>query len=176
MSGASNSPARVAAAKPTLWQNPILLFSIMGALLVFTGFAQSWLLALTILQLCIISAIMTLGVNVQWGYAGLFNAGTMGFVALGGLAAVLVAADPVPEAWVAGGSGIGLSALIICTTIAAVVLARAYLKGLARFLATVIFLIVGYIVFGQVFGLPPMPSRRWTRRNRAISAAWAFPS
>jgi branched-chain amino acid transport system permease protein len=152
MSGSSTSPARVAAAKPTIWQNPILLFSIMGALLVFTGFAQSWLLALTILQLCIISAIMTLGVNVQWGYAGLFNAGTMGFVALGGLAAVLVAADPVPEAWVAGGSGIGLSALIICATIAAVVLARAFLKGLARFLATVIFVIVGYIVFGQVFG------------------------
>jgi branched-chain amino acid transport system permease protein len=29
---------------------------------------------------------MALGVNMQWGYAGLFNVGVMGFVALGGLA------------------------------------------------------------------------------------------
>jgi branched-chain amino acid transport system permease protein len=152
MSGSSTSPARVAADQPTLWQNPIVLFSIMAVLLAVTGFAQSWLLALTILQLCIISAIMTLGVNVQWGYAGLFNAGTMGFVALGGLAAVLVASDPVPEAWVAGGRGIGLSAAIICTTIAAILLVRTFLRGLLRFLATIACLVVGYIVFGQAFG------------------------
>ncbi|MFK7793315.1 MAG: branched-chain amino acid ABC transporter permease [Devosiaceae bacterium] len=151
MSGASSS-TRVETADRPLWQNPILLFSIMGVLLVLTGFAQSWLLALTILQLCIISAIMTLGVNVQWGYAGLFNAGTMGFVALGGLAAVLVAADPVPEAWAAGGAGIGLSSLIIGATIAAVLLIRAKLTGLARLIATTGALIIGYIAFGQAFG------------------------
>jgi hypothetical protein len=38
---------------------------------------------------------MALGVNMQWGYAGLFNVGVMGFVALGGLAAVLVSMPPV---------------------------------------------------------------------------------
>ena len=38
---------------------------------------------------------MSLGVNLQWGFAGLFNVGIMGFVALGGLAAVLVSAPPV---------------------------------------------------------------------------------
>ena len=41
-------------------------------------------MALTILNLCLISAVMSLGVNIQWGYAGLFNAGVMGFAALGG--------------------------------------------------------------------------------------------
>jgi branched-chain amino acid transport system permease protein len=151
MSGASAS-SRVDTSAQPIWQNPWLLFAIMGALLVMTGAIQSWLLALTILQLCLISAIMTLGVNVQWGYAGLFNAGTMGFVALGGLAAVLVAADPVPEAWAVGGAGIGLSALIIGATIAAVLLVRAKLAGLVRMLATTFVLITGYITFGQVFG------------------------
>jgi branched-chain amino acid transport system permease protein len=68
------------------------------------GLIQSWNVALTILNLCLISAIMTLGVNIQWGYAGLFNAGVMGFTALGGLAAILVSVPPVPEAWQAGGS------------------------------------------------------------------------
>ncbi len=151
MSG-SGGPIPVSTTTPTVWQNPVLLFSIMAALLVFTGVVQSWLLALTILQLCMISAIMTLGVNVQWGYAGLFNAGTMGFVALGGLAAVLVAADPVPEAWSAGGVGILLSVIVIGGTIAAIVFARRLLTGLGRFLATAAILVVGYLVFGQVFG------------------------
>ena len=42
---------------------------------------------------------MALGVNIQWGYAGLFNAGIMGFAALGGLAAVLISVDLVKAAW-----------------------------------------------------------------------------
>jgi ABC-type branched-subunit amino acid transport system permease subunit len=32
----------------------------------------------------LISAIMALGVNIQWGYAGLFNVGVMGFTASAG--------------------------------------------------------------------------------------------
>ena len=63
----------------------ILLFTAMGALLIAVGVVQSANVALAILNLCLISAIMTLGVNIQWGYAGLFNAGVMGFAALGGL-------------------------------------------------------------------------------------------
>ena len=81
----------------------ILLFAVMGALLIAVGVIQSANVALAILNLCLISAIMTLGVNIQWGYAGLFNAGVMGFAALGGLAAVVVSFPPVPEAWSAGG-------------------------------------------------------------------------
>lgn len=151
-SQSSSGPARVDAGKPTLFQNPWLLFSIMGALLLFTGFAQSWLLALTIVQLCMISAIMALGVNVQWGYAGLFNAGTMGFAALGGVAAVLVAQPPVVEAWVAGGGGVLLSLAIIGGTIALTLFARAKLAGLSKLLASAAILIVGYILFARTFG------------------------
>ena len=77
---------------------------MMALLLIMVGTLQSWNVALTILNLCLISAIMTLGVNIQWGYAGLFNAGVMGFTALGGLAAIVISVPPVPEAWQAGGS------------------------------------------------------------------------
>ncbi|WP_108124690.1 branched-chain amino acid ABC transporter permease [Saccharospirillum mangrovi] len=35
-------------------------------------------------------AILALGLTIQWGYAGLFNAGIMGFVALGGYMSVLL--------------------------------------------------------------------------------------
>jgi branched-chain amino acid transport system permease protein len=76
----------------------------MAVLLMLVGALQSWNVALAILNMCLISAIMTLGVNIQWGYAGLFNAGVMGFTALGGLAAIVVSVAPVPAAWDAGGA------------------------------------------------------------------------
>lgn len=94
----------------------VLYFSIMAGLLVLVGFLQSWNVSLSILNLCLISAIMALGVNIQWGYAGLFNVGVMGFAALGGLAVVLVSMPPVPEAWSAGGSGILISGLVTAVT------------------------------------------------------------
>ena len=62
----------------------------MGLLLLAVGFGQSWSLCLLIINMCLISAIMTLGINIQWGYAGIFNVGIMGFTALGGLTAVSV--------------------------------------------------------------------------------------
>ncbi|MCZ6667117.1 MAG: branched-chain amino acid ABC transporter permease, partial [Gammaproteobacteria bacterium] len=71
-------------------QKTWLAFGIVGLLLLVIGFAQSWSVALGIFNLCLISAIMALGVNMQWGYAGLLNVGIMGFAALGGVTAVLV--------------------------------------------------------------------------------------
>ena len=81
----------------------VLMFLIVLVLLMVVGFFQSWTLALMIFNMCIISAIMSLGVNIQWGYAGLFNLGIMGFVALGGLAVVITSAPPISEAWSVGG-------------------------------------------------------------------------
>lgn len=75
----------------------------MLGLIATVGIIQSWNVALTIFNLCLISAIMSLGVNIQWGYAGLFNAGVMGFAALGGLAAIIVSSAPVEATWEAGG-------------------------------------------------------------------------
>ena len=76
----------------------ILLFGMMALLLCFVGFVQSWNVTFSLLNMCLISAIMALGLNIQWGYAGLFNVGVMGFAALGGLAGVLVSQAPVPAA------------------------------------------------------------------------------
>ncbi|MGI9524933.1 MAG: branched-chain amino acid ABC transporter permease [Hyphomicrobiaceae bacterium] len=101
----------------------IILFGLMALLLASVGFVQSWDVALGIVNLCLISAIMALGVNIQWGYAGLFNVGVMGFAAIGGLAGVLVATPPVAAAWAAGGAGIFLSGVTASLTIVAVWLA-----------------------------------------------------
>ena len=76
-----------------------ICFSVMTVLTILVGFFQSWGIALSMLNLCLISAVMAMGVNIQWGFAGLINFGVMGFLAIGGLATVLISVPPVPEAW-----------------------------------------------------------------------------
>ena len=95
------------------YRDVILAYSIMLGLIILVGFLQSWSIALSILCFCLISAVMTIGANIQWGYAGLINFGIMGYTALGGLAAVLVSVPPVKEAWQVGGLQMILCLLII---------------------------------------------------------------
>lgn len=133
-------------------QRPILLFAAVAALFVITGVFQSWTLSLTILNMALISAILALGVNIQWGYAGLFNVGVMGFVALGGLAVVLVSAAPVPEAWAAGGPGILLALILGAATIIAATLIRMKMPpGRMRGLAMAAVLLGGFFLYREVF-------------------------
>ena len=129
-----------------------LLFAAVACLFVLTGEMQSWNVALAILNMALVSAIMAMGVNIQWGYAGLFNIGGMGFVALGGLAAVLVSMPPVPEAWAAGGVGVvaGL-ALGALTVIGAITLVRRMPAGRMRTVLLLSVLIAGFILYRRVF-------------------------
>ena len=129
----------------------LILYGVMALLLVGVGVFQSWNLSLTILNLCLISAIMALGVNIQWGYAGLFNVGIMGFAALGGLAVVITSMPPVAGAWEAGGLGLLFSAAALLATIAAIVLIRRRLAGRWRFVATVLAAVAGFFIFRAVF-------------------------
>ena len=105
--------------------NVIVAYSIMLVLIMLVGVLQSWSIALTILNYCLISAVMTIGANIQWGYAGLINFGIMGYTALGGLAVVLVSVDPIQKAWKAGGLNILICFWII---VVIVVLVRYLLK------------------------------------------------
>ena len=100
--------------------NVIAAYSIMMGLIILVGIFQSWNIALSIFNLCLISAVMTMGANIQWGYAGLINFGIMGYTALGGLAAVLISVNPVQEAWSVGGSNILFSLFLIIGMVLAV--------------------------------------------------------
>lgn len=126
-------------------------FTLMAVLIVLVGQFQSWNLALSILNLCLISAIMALGVNMQWGYAGLFNVGIMGFAALGGLAAMLISVAPVREAWAAGGINVLLGLLVLAITIVVAVLT--YRKMQAHPLRMVLIIVIsigGYVVMRSI--------------------------
>jgi len=139
----AKSPAQMA---PT--QRNLLLFAGMAALLIMVGVLQSWNVAFSILNMCLISAIMALGVNIQWGYAGLFNVGVMGFAALGGLAGVVVSMPPVDAAWAAGGLGIimGLATGIATLIAGMMVWRRGQSWGRWRYAATAAIVISGYIL------------------------------
>lgn len=129
----------------------IAMFAAIGGLLIFTGFNESWNVAIGLLNIGLISAIMALGVNLQWGYAGLFNVGIMGFVALGGLATVIISMPPVPEAWNAGGArilaGLGFGVLMI---IAAVQAYKRLAAGRLRALVMLAILLVGFFIYRAI--------------------------
>jgi len=99
------------------YSNVISAYVIMLGLIILVGFLQSWSIALSILCFCLISAVMAMGANIQWGYAGLINFGIMGYTALGGLAAVLVSVPPVKEAWQVGGLQMVICLLIIISMV-----------------------------------------------------------
>jgi len=126
----------------------ILYFAAIAALIIITGMVQSWNSALLILNMGLISAVMALGVNLQWGFAGLFNVGVMGFVALGGLAAVLVSTDPVSEAWSADGLRILFALAVGAGIIGATIIAyRRITATRPRVIAMVTILGLGFFVY-----------------------------
>lgn len=129
-----------------------LLFAGMALLIVITGLMQSWNTAVFILNMGLVSAIMAIGVNLQWGFAGLFNVGVMGFVALGGLATVLVSMPSDPEAFAAGGLGVIVALLLGAATIVAcgLVLSR-MTAGRARTVSAVGVLTAGFFIYRAVF-------------------------
>jgi branched-chain amino acid transport system permease protein len=118
----------------------------MAGLLLLVGFSQSWPLSLSILNLCLISSIMALGVNIQWGYAGLFNVGIMGFTALGGIATVLISMPPIPAAVEAGGTQIAITFIVLLIGCFAVVFLYRF-WGERPFRKTVVSIIVICLLF-----------------------------
>ncbi|MDD9910975.1 MAG: branched-chain amino acid ABC transporter permease [Ahrensia sp.] len=149
MSATTSNPS---AGSDSQTMRAVLGFAAFGALLALVGFLQSWNVMLAIFNLCLISAVMALGVNIQWGYAGLFNVGIMGFAALGGVAAVLTSTAPVASAWQAGGLGILASGAVTLGVIALAVIAyRKLASGPLKTLVMLVVIIGGYFVIREVY-------------------------
>ena len=135
------------------YANVIAAYAIMIGLIILVGIFQSWNIAFSIFNLCLISAVMTMGANIQWGYAGLINFGIMGYTALGGLAAVLVSVPPVREAWQVGGLSMLLCLFIIVFIVFSV---RYVLKNFQKskrkniYIASII--VIGLIILRIVSG------------------------
>ena len=101
----------------------------------------------------LISAIMALGVNLQWGFAGLFNVGVMGFVALGRpCGCACVDPDRRPGHGPPEGIGIILALLLgAATVVTTVLVAQKLPKGRVQTLTIVGILLVGFFVYRGIF-------------------------
>ena len=131
----------------------IFAYVIMLGLIILVGVFQSWSIALSILCFCLISAVMTMGANIQWGYAGLINFGIMGYTALGGLAAVLVSVPPVREAWQVGGLNMILSVILIALMVFSIrFIIKKYKKSNNKKYVIAAVIIVGLILLRLISG------------------------
>ena len=160
----------------------IYLFAGVGILYVLTGVLLSWNVSLNILILGLLSAIMARGVNMQWGYAGLFSTGIVGSIAVGGLAVVCVSGNPVPEAFAAGGWQAISGLAVAVAGIAAAVAAWNYMPaGRARNLAVAVILIGGFFLYRGIFD-PAVerieafdPATHGNVGGFGLNSIWAWP-
>jgi branched-chain amino acid transport system permease protein len=134
-----------------LGKRELLMFGFTAIVL---GLVFAWLgAAYTVRMLAEAScyALLALGLNIQWGYAGLFNAGVMGFVAVGGFMTMLIS-YPVNQAfWASAGPGQLAKAAFfaVATAVVAMVLHKIRRKGLSPRLtafAMVMVIAVGYLL------------------------------
>ena len=132
------------------------LYILMSITLLVVGFFQSWNVALTIFNLCLISSIMTLGINIQWGNAGIVNFGVMGFAALGGLANIIISMPPTQNAWDAGGGIIIIGLLIFTLSIffSIMLFKKSDLNNNIKYLISFAFIICGYFVMRLLVDAP----------------------
>ena len=139
----------------------LYLFGGVALLYILTGLLLSWNVSLSILVIGLLSSITALGVNMQWGYAGLFSTGIVGSVALGGLAVVFISGQPVPEAFAAQGDGVFLGSAgwqIIAAIVLALVIIAAAVRlwgrvapGRPRNLAMTALLVAGFFLYRGIF-------------------------
>jgi branched-chain amino acid transport system permease protein len=176
----------------------LLLFAGVALLFLLTALAQSWNTSLLILNYALLSAIMAIGVNIQWGYAGLFSTGIVGSVALGGLAVVLVSSRPVPEGWAApvateglaawlpflGFGGPRIVAALLFAAFAiwlAVRLYRALPPSRLRGLALLLFLVIVFFVYralldpGVIAVEANNPAQAGNIGGLGLNSLWAWP-
>ena len=133
-----------------------IFYILMTITLLFVGFFQSWNVALTIFNLCLISSIMTLGINIQWGNAGIVNFGVMGFAALGGLANIIISMPPTQNAWEAGGEIIIIGLLIFTLSIifSIILFKKSNLNYRIKYLISFAFIISGYFIMRLLVDTP----------------------
>ena len=100
-------------------------YLVCAFLFLLVGLFQSWNVAFSILNLCLISAIMSIGINIQWGNSGIVNFGVMGFAAIGGLCGVLISMPPTLEVWK---DGTAVVLIILFSFLISGILVKKFLK------------------------------------------------
>ena len=133
-----------------------ILYIMMAITLFAVGIIQSWNVALTIFNLCLISSIMSLGINIQWGNAGIVNFGVMGFAALGGLANIIISMPPTQNAWDTGGFSIiiGLGIFILSIFLSIIIFKKGQFNKKIKYMVSFLIIISGYFFMRFLVDVP----------------------
>ena len=133
-----------------------ILYIMMAITLFAVGIIQSWNVALTIFNLCLISSIMSLGINIQWGNAGIVNFGVMGFAALGGLANIIISMPPTQNAWDTGGFSIiiGLGIFIVSIVLSTIIFKKGKFNKKIKYMVSFLIIISGYFFMRLLVDVP----------------------
>jgi branched-chain amino acid transport system permease protein len=114
-----------------------------------------------VLVLC----ILTMGLNLQWGFTGLFNAGVAGFYAIGGYTHAILTAAPNPQ--LMGNYGlpwlVGIIAAMLVTALAATLIGLITIRLRGDYLAIATF---GIGIMIQLVSLNMEP---WTGGSQGIT-------
>ena len=127
----------------------LILIGATGALVatIFAWFGAAYGTRMLVEASCY--ALIALGLNIQWGYAGLFNVGGMGFIALAAFASMLVSH---PINWIFWeGDGPGLLGQAMATLVLGIgaiwAASQSHRVGLPKSLRTLLTLIVVAVVY-----------------------------
>ncbi len=129
---------------------------VLYALLVVLFFGVGMVLGPANISLLLVQsfayALIALGLNIQWGYGGLFNFGIMGFLMVGGFAVTFVSYPVNGEFWASDGPMMLGKALLAFLIGAALVVGARFahrigIKGRWQAVLTVIAWIAAYIIY-----------------------------
>ncbi|MDN3523102.1 branched-chain amino acid ABC transporter permease [Halomonas ramblicola] len=149
MSTQSERPSDLVAAPSRFPWREVVLFAVllMAVLGVYALMGTAYSTRMLVEAACY--AILALGLTIQWGYAGQFNAGVMGFVALGGYCAMAFSV-PVNQAfWASDLAGeLGMVLLFLAVGVLVVVgVSRLHRLGVPRRLSTTLAVVLALLLY-----------------------------
>lgn len=77
----------------------LVVFAVLAAIIAVVYLSQGAVYSTRVFVEAACYAIIALGLNIQWGYAGLFNVGIMGFIAAGAATSMIASFPPNPDFW-----------------------------------------------------------------------------
>ncbi|MEQ8451023.1 MAG: branched-chain amino acid ABC transporter permease [Nitratireductor sp.] len=131
-----------------------LLFAGLAVLIALVFAAQGAAFGTRMLVEASCLAIVALGLTIQWGYAGLFNVGTMGFIAIAAYTTVLVSFPVNGAFWTSNGPALlGKTALyLVVGVLLTYTMSQTHRLGLPKKIRTLLALIAGAATYIAVSG------------------------
>jgi branched-chain amino acid transport system permease protein len=135
-----------------MMQRTLMMFAGLFAFFVVLGLLLGPANITLILVQAFAYALVALGLNIQWGYGGLFNFGIMGFLMLGGFGVTFVAAPINPVFWGSEGPMLLARAVLAFAAGALLVLGarhadRIGVKGRWKTAAIILAWAIAYVIY-----------------------------